>query len=211
MLRRDAPGVDIRLRQLLPPGRRSGVDATAWEPALAELEARTLDIAEGRPFEGVPACGSPAQVLREEDFVILARAGHPFAAAPTLPHYCAASHLVVSMTGDANGFVDDALAERGLSRRVALTVPSFFMALAVVAETDLIAAVPRGLAAAYAPRSGVSLQRGAAAAARFRIRRSRRRPRCRMPASPGSAMRCWLAGTPADAVSPSSRDARPVP
>ncbi|MBR0665121.1 LysR family transcriptional regulator [Roseomonas hellenica] len=208
VLRRDAPGVDIRLRQLLPPAA-ARVGATAWEPALAELEARTLDIAVA-PFEGVPARFA-AQVLREEDFVILARAGHPFAAAPTLPHYCAASHLVVSMTGDANGFVDDALAERGLSRRVALTVPSFFMALAVVAETDLIAAVPRGFAAAYAPRSGVTSSEAPLPLPRFRIQAVASK------AALQDAGIAWLgdallaAGTPADAVSPSSCDARPVP
>ena len=34
------------------------------------------------------------------------------------------------------------LAEHGLSRRVALTVPNFMMALAIIADTDLIAALP---------------------------------------------------------------------
>lgn len=165
-LRHGAPGVDIRLRQLLPPAA-ARMGATAWEPALAELEARALDIAVA-PFEGVPARFA-ARLLREEDFVVVVRAGHPFALAPTLPRYCAATHLVVSMTGDPYGFVDDALAERGLSRRVALTVPSFFMALAVVAETEMIAAVPRGFAAAYASRSGVVVSEAPLPLPRFRI------------------------------------------
>lgn len=165
-LREGAPDVDIRLRQLLPPAA-ARMGAAAWEPALAELEARALDIAVA-PFEEVPARFA-ARLLREEDFVILARAGHPFALAPTLPHYCAASHLVVSMTGDPHGFVDDALAAHGLSRRVALTVPSFFMALAVVAETGMIAAVPRGFAAAYASRSGVTFSEAPLPLPRFRI------------------------------------------
>lgn len=165
-LRGSAPGVDLRLRQLMPPaGGRAG--ATAWEPALIELEARTLDIAVA-PFAEVPARFA-ARLLREEDFVIVTRTGHPFALAPTLPRYCAASHLVVSVSGDPYGFVDDALAARGLSRRVALTVPSFFMALAVVAETGMIAAVPRGFAAAYAPRSGVTVSEAPLPLPRFRI------------------------------------------
>ena len=54
-------------------------------------------------------------------------------------------HLLVSLTGDAHGFVDEMLAKRGLPRRVALTVPNFMMALALIAETDLIAALPRRL------------------------------------------------------------------
>ena len=64
-------------------------------------------------------------------------------------------HLVVSLTGDAHGFVDDALAKQGLARRVALTVPDFAMGLATVADTDLIAAMPRRFVAMHAPRFGV--------------------------------------------------------
>ena len=47
-------------------------------------------------------------------------------------------HLVVSLSGDAHGFVDEFLAKQGRSRRIALTVPNFMFALAVIAETDLI-------------------------------------------------------------------------
>ena len=64
-------------------------------------------------------------------------------------------HLVVSHTGDAHGFVDKVLAKHGHSRRVALTVPNFMFALAVIAETDLIAALPRPFVAMHAPRFGV--------------------------------------------------------
>ena len=46
--------------------------------------------------------------------------------------------LVVSLTGDPRGFVDAALAARGLGRRVALIVPRFHMALAVVATPSLM-------------------------------------------------------------------------
>jgi hypothetical protein len=50
-------------------------------------------------------------------------------------------HLVVSLTG-SYGFVGRVLAEHGRSRRIALTVPNFMFALAVIAETDLISALP---------------------------------------------------------------------
>ena len=137
--------MDIRLRQVLPPeGGRTGEEA--WEPVLADSDARaTLDVAIA-PFGEVPARFAATR-LRTEDFVIVSRLGHPFARKPGLPAYCAAKHLVVSLTGDARGFVDRALAERGLVRRVALTVPGFFLALSLVARSDLVAAVPRSLAA----------------------------------------------------------------
>ena len=78
--------------------------------------------------------------------MIAAHRGHPFAEAPSTEAYCASAHLVTSQTGDPLGFVDMALARQGLSRRVALTVPSFFMALAVAAATDLLVAIPRSFA-----------------------------------------------------------------
>jgi DNA-binding transcriptional LysR family regulator len=63
--------------------------------------------------------------------------------------------LAVSLPGDPHGFVDEALAKRGLSRRIELTVPNFMMALALIAETDLMAALPKHLVATHAARFGV--------------------------------------------------------
>ena len=40
---------------------------------------------------------------------------------------------------------------------VALTVPSFMMAFALIAESDLVAAMPRRLASAFAPRFGLGM------------------------------------------------------
>jgi DNA-binding transcriptional LysR family regulator len=150
--RRSGPGIDLGIRQLLPAaGERA--PARAWQPALAELESRSIDLAIV-PLDEVPARFSK-QLLYEEGFVLATRAGHPFAAAPSLERYCDAEHLVVSMTGDPHGFVDDVLEQRGRSRRVALTVPNFTFALSIVAATDLICALPRRFAAAHAARLGV--------------------------------------------------------
>ncbi len=64
--------------------------------------------------------------------------------------------MVVSLAGDSHGFVDEVLARHGRSRRVALTVPNFMFALAVVAETDHVCAVPRRFAAVHAARFGLA-------------------------------------------------------
>ena len=159
--------MNVRLRQLLPP-EAGRVGSAAWEPVFALLDSRTLDLAIA-PFGEIPARFATAD-LQEEDFAIVSRPGHPFARSPGLREYCAASHLVVSLTGDPRGFVDRALAERGLSRRVALTVPGFFMALAVVAETDLLAAVPRTFALAHAPAAGLSITEPPLSLPRFQLR-----------------------------------------
>lgn len=47
----------------------------------------------------------------------------------------------------AHGLFDDLLAGLGRLRRVAVTVPNFMQAILLVAETDLIAALPSRLAA----------------------------------------------------------------
>jgi DNA-binding transcriptional LysR family regulator len=148
-LRENASGIDVSLLQLLPPAGARTTER-AWEPVLAELEARSVDIAI-IPLADVPA-RFVTRTLYEEEFVIAARTGHPFALKPSLDRFCEMQHLVVSLSGQAHGFIDDALAKEGRSRRVVLTVPNFMLALAVIAETDLIAALPRHLVASQARR-----------------------------------------------------------
>lgn len=152
LLKARAPGIDIGVRQLLPPegGRMT---ERAWGPALEGLESGTMDIAIA-PLDSVSA-RFVARTLYEEDFVVVARPRHPFAVKSTLERFCSAQHLVVSLTADAHGFVDTALEAEGLARRVALTVPDFAMGLAMVAQADLIAAMPRRFAGLHAQRFGL--------------------------------------------------------
>jgi len=79
-------------------------------------------------------------------------------------------HLLVSLTGDAYGFVDTALAKRGLKRRIELTVPNFMMALAMSAETNLIAALPKQLVAMHAARFNIVSTKAPLPPRRDRIR-----------------------------------------
>jgi DNA-binding transcriptional LysR family regulator len=148
-----APGIDISARQLLPEAKARAA-GPAWEAALDRLESGDIDIAV------IPTGAVPARFVRrpvyEERFVIASRAKHPFAREPTLDRFCEMRHLLVSLTGDAHGFVDDLLAKEGRSRHIALTVPNFMMALSVVAETDLIAALPSRLVAMHAARYGLT-------------------------------------------------------
>jgi DNA-binding transcriptional LysR family regulator len=133
-----APLIDIGLRHIFP------------FDALAELEAGKIDVALAAVDE-IPARFSAVQAY-EEEFVIAARRGHPFLNAPSLKHYCASQHILVSASGDQHGFVDELLARKGLSRRVALTVPSFMLALASLEQTELLTALPLSLARTQAAR-----------------------------------------------------------
>jgi DNA-binding transcriptional LysR family regulator len=151
-LQRRAPGIDIGLVQLLPQ-HRGQPTSQVWQSTLTELESRSLDIAI-LPIADLPP-RFVAHKFFEEDFVVTMRRGHPFARNPTLERFCGMRHLLVSLTGDPHGVVDAALAQQGLSRRVALTVPSFMMALSTLAETDLLGTLPRHLVAHRAKQFGL--------------------------------------------------------
>jgi DNA-binding transcriptional LysR family regulator len=149
---RRAPQVSISLIHLMPARRAAALDQP-WRDSLVKLEKRDLDVAL-LPVRAVPP-RFEARRLYEEDFVVAMRKGHMFARTPTLAAFCRAQHLLASLEGDPYGFVDEVLAERGLERRVALTVPSFAMALAHLTSSDLIAALPRRLVARHAARFGL--------------------------------------------------------
>jgi DNA-binding transcriptional LysR family regulator len=173
-LRKSAPGIDIGLRQLLPAQGETALERV-WREAFADLETRATDIAV-IPSDDIPA-RFHQRTLYEEDFVVAMRAGHPFAKTPTLDQYCQAQHLVVSLSGDPYGFVDAALAKLGRSRRIVLTVPNFMFALAVIAETDLISALPRRFAALHAARFGVIALNAPLPLGSFRLNAVAPRPR----------------------------------
>jgi DNA-binding transcriptional LysR family regulator len=142
-IRRSAPGIDLAVRNLVGQ----------FETAFTELDGRTLDVAIV-PLQQFPA-RFVARKLYDEDFVIVSAANNSLGQKVTLPRYCAAPHLVVSVSGDPHGFVDNSLAERGLKRRVVLTVSNFMQAMAIVAESDLVAAMPRTFVKRYAKQFGL--------------------------------------------------------
>ena len=90
--------------------------------------------------------------VEAKHFVVAMRKGHPLARRTSLGAYLAARHTLVSTIGDALGVVDAKLAVRGQSRRVALTVPNFMIALVQLAESDLVATLPRHLVECHATR-----------------------------------------------------------
>jgi DNA-binding transcriptional LysR family regulator len=141
-LARAAPQIDLAMRTILP------------QHALASLDAREADVMI-QPLDDVPPRFATTR-LYEEEFAVAIRKGHPLGPKLTLAQYCAASHVLVSATGDPFGNVDVELRKLGRSRRIAATVPSFIAALGLVADTDLVSTVPRH-SSTYARRFGVVL------------------------------------------------------
>ncbi len=148
----EAPHIDIGLIHVMP-ARPRGPKDEPWAEGLSKLEKREIDVAV-LPVQGVPP-RFEARHLYEETFVVAMRCGHPFARKPSLAAFCASEHLLVTLSGDAHGFLDDMLAKRGRRRRIALTVPSFMMALAHLPSSDLLAVLPRRLVRQYASRFGL--------------------------------------------------------
>ena len=149
-----APTIDLSVLQVLP-SRTSISPDQAWHGTLNELDSGRLDIAvlphnpgQNR-FHSVP--------LYSEDFVVVARRRHAFARDPSLEAFTSACHVLVSAAGDTAGFIDGLLEERGLERRIALTVPSFHMALAAISASDLIGALPRRFATQAARSDNVEI------------------------------------------------------
>lgn len=147
-----APSINISLRQLLPRKDEPSPEL-AWRDVYAALEAREMDIAVV-PNDDFPMRFATRR-LYEERFVIAMGRSHPDRHRMGPETYCRAKHLVVSRSGDPSGFVDSVLSDAGLSRRVALTVPNFMSALAVLAGSEFVSALPERFIAMHGDRFGV--------------------------------------------------------
>ena len=139
---RTAPAIDIVVRHM------------QMESALSDLDGRLIDVAVA-PFYELPARFA-AQKLYEEEFVVAARIGHPFLQNPTLENYCRMQHLLVAPRGDPTGLVDQLLESLNQSRRVALAVPNFMLALDLVAKTQLVSVLPKRFVEMHAERFAVA-------------------------------------------------------
>lgn len=139
-LRETAPGIDLALT----PWRGGAAERAALIEGASDL-AVTLPAPEGD--------GLRQRRLLSESYVAAMRADHPAAQDFGLESWLAHPHVLVSGQigagrGNRRGPLDAVLAERGLSRRIGLTVPSFLLAIPALAGSDLIALLPSRVAAA---------------------------------------------------------------
>ena len=126
---------------------------------MVELEPSDymLHIREGRAdIALVPAATvgdwAESRIVFTSPFAVICRAGHPAAAALAeddifpLDLFCALPHVTFSVEGLLATQSDRVLAGMGLSRRVAMTVADFSGVYRAVAQSDLVAVIPRELA-----------------------------------------------------------------
>lgn len=133
LLRREAPRVDLRI---------IGFDKTQVAGLLERGEA---DLVVGT-FQR-PAPRLVSTTLYRERLIGIAHRRHSLLAGPvTVDAWLAYPHALFTLQRDMRGEIDDALARRGLSRRVALSVGHVLTLPALLAGSDLVAAVPARLA-----------------------------------------------------------------
>ena len=139
-IERDAAVVNLRVLPLVTRDSRRLIDSGEADLAVGFFpEVITSIVAQGNDSHLRHAR------LYETRYVCVMRAGHPLASvALTLDNYCAAHHLLVSLSGRPHGRVDHVLAALGRTRRVVLTVNQFFTASRVVARSDLLTVLPEG-------------------------------------------------------------------
>ena len=132
-MRREAPGVLVAVREAAHSRMIKQL-----ESGLVDLGLLALDAAPERLH---------CRVLFKEDYVLVARKGHPALRRKlTLDRLCELEYVVVSPEGGGfRGITDVVLESQGRKRRVVLSVPHFLFVPQVVARTNLVAMLPSRL------------------------------------------------------------------
>lgn len=131
------------------PDMRLSARAASRTAALDLIEQRQLDMGLGF-FWDLPEHFVKTH-LYDESYVVVGRKDHPLLQSRlSLEAYAGASHLIVSPKGDLTGVVDNTLRDLGYTRQVRAAIPQFFPALASLAQSRMIATLPRRLAEKFA-------------------------------------------------------------
>lgn len=102
--------------------------------------------------------GYLSQELFPDEYLVAMRKDHPLAKGElTLQDFCDAEHVLITLTGDTQSPVDDALRQIGRRRRVVLTVNQFLVAFAVVGRQDMLITAPGAILRRYQEDYGLHL------------------------------------------------------
>ncbi|EGT5761899.1 LysR family transcriptional regulator [Cronobacter sakazakii] len=142
-LQRDAPGLRFELRYL------------PHSPALNELLAGEMDLALGFSApEDIRHAELDEINWLEDDYVVISSARR---AKLTFEDYLAARHVVVTPWNEKQGVLDSQLEKMGYTRHIALKTPSMLGAPFIVAESDLLMALPRFAAQKLLPATNLKI------------------------------------------------------
>lgn len=133
------------------PNVRVSIQPIDGQELVAQLDRGDIDLVLITPENMTP--GLHAVPLFDEDYVCAMRTDHPDAVQGrlSLDRFCALDHVLVSPAGGGfHGVTDDALERLGRTRRVTVSVTSFLVVPEMLLASDLMAVVPRRLAAGNA-------------------------------------------------------------
>jgi DNA-binding transcriptional LysR family regulator len=132
------------------------IEATPIDDGTArDLEAGRSDLALGI-IPGLES-GFYQQAFYDQDFICLASPGHStIKSSLSLRAYRDAAHVEV-LSGKSHSLLAEALKAQRIERRVLLQLPGFLGLATVVAETDLIATVPREIGETVARNAGLKV------------------------------------------------------
>lgn len=109
-------------------------------PALNELLAGEIDLALGFSEPGEIRHPDLDEIdLFSDKFVVISNKDR---SSLTLEEYLAAGHLVVTPWNEKKGLLDPHLARMGLKRRITLKTPSMLGSPFIIAESELLMAIP---------------------------------------------------------------------
>jgi DNA-binding transcriptional LysR family regulator len=152
------PGLYARVSVEAPRARLAIIPYRRAEAEEAVMAGK-VHVAVGRFLNPAPALHQ--QQLFREDFVVGFRQGHPLATQTlSLAGLARFPHILISpgRPGDFTGLLDEAFAEAGLSRHVAVSLPHFLVAPALLLETDAVLLFPRHVARWAVAVSGLCIR-----------------------------------------------------
>ena len=123
-------------------------------PALTELLAGEVDLAWSFSEPGDSKHPDMEETdLFSDEFVVIS---NPKRTRLTLKSYLSAGHLVVTPWNEKQGLLDSHLERLGLKRRTVIKTPSMLSSPFIVAESNLLMAIPSFVAGKLAPTVSVS-------------------------------------------------------
>ena len=116
------------------------------DAAVDLLDAGMIDVAIGVLPGNTDGRILTRPLLRDEFVTIVSTDPLATRRAMDLASYLDLQHVLVSSEGQLHGLVDQALAQQGLKRKLALTLPQLFAVPAVVARTNMAATILKRVA-----------------------------------------------------------------
>jgi DNA-binding transcriptional LysR family regulator len=132
-----------RIRTVAPSVRLVVVQQLPRQEYKRAMENGEVDLAIGQLPSG--QSDLVQQLLSMEPFDGYARVGHPILHNPTLEAFLQAYHLVVGRPTVSEAHVQKALGHHASERRVFLRLRHYLSAALALAQTDLIAVLPRNV------------------------------------------------------------------